>query len=78
MRYRPPVNIQKYAREMNPGLWLEDYRLACQASGADGDAFIIRILPLHLADSAHTWLEHLLPNKIRCWADPKEIFVGNF
>ena len=50
-RYRPPTNIPKYSGEMNPRLWLEDYRLACQAGGADNDDFIIRNLPLFLADS---------------------------
>jgi hypothetical protein len=74
----PAANIQKYAGETNPGLWLKDYWLACQASGTDGDAFIIRNLPLYLADLARTWLEHLPPNEIRCWADLKKIFVGNF
>ena len=44
----------------------------------DNDDFIIRNLPLFLADSARTWLEHLLPNIIQSWADLKEIFVGNF
>ena len=63
---------------MNLGLWLEDYRLACQAGGADNDDFIICNLPLFLADSARTWLEHLPPNRIQIWADLKEIFVGNF
>jgi hypothetical protein len=77
-RYRPLANIEKYARETNLGLWLKDYQLACQAGGTDGDAFIIRNLPLYLADSARTWLEHLPPNEIRCWANLKEIFVGNF
>ena len=24
-----PTNIPKYPGEMNPGLWLEDYRLVC-------------------------------------------------
>ena len=62
--YRPPTNILKYSKETNPGLWLEDYRLACQAGGADNDDFIIRNLPLFLVDSARTWLEHLLPNRI--------------
>jgi hypothetical protein len=62
----------------NPGLWLEDYRLACQAGGADGDAFIIHNLPLYLVDSVRTWLEHLPPNEIKCCADLKEIFMGNF
>ena len=33
--YRPPTNILKYSGETNPGLWLEDYWLACQAGGAD-------------------------------------------
>jgi hypothetical protein len=78
MRWRPSTNVQKYAGETNPGLWLEDYRLAYQAGGVDSDVFIICNLPLYLADSARTWLEHLPPNENRCWADLSEIFVGNF
>jgi hypothetical protein len=78
VRYRLPINIQKYSRETNPDLWLKDYRLACQAGGADGDAFIIRNLPLYLTDSARAWLEHLSPNEIECWEGLREIFVGNF
>lgn len=77
-RYRAPTNMLKYSRESNPGLWLEDYRLTCQAGGADNDNFIIRNLPLYLADSARTWLEHLPPNSIQDWTDLREIFVGNF
>jgi hypothetical protein len=76
--YRPPMNIPKYYGKMNPILWLEDYRLTCQTGGADSDSFIICNLPLFLADSARTWLEHLPPNKIQSWADLKEIFVENF
>ena len=77
-RYRPPTNIPKYSGETNSRLWLEDYRLACQAGGADNDDFIIRNLPLFLADSARAWLEHLPSNAIQSWANLKEIFVGNF
>ena len=77
-RYRPPTNIPKYFGETNPGLWLEDYRLAYQAGGADNDDFIIRNLPLFMADSARVWLEHLPSNAIQSWANLKEIFVGNF
>ena len=77
-RYRPPTNILKYSTETNPELWLKDYRLACQVGGANDDDFIIRNLPLFLADSARTWLEHLSPNRIQSWVDQKEIFVGNF
>ena len=51
-RYRPPTNIPKYSGETNLGLWLEDYWLACQASGANNEDFIICNLPLFLADSA--------------------------
>ncbi|TVU50108.1 hypothetical protein EJB05_01465, partial [Eragrostis curvula] len=57
-RFRPPSNITKYNGETNPAWWLEDYRLACQAGGATDERFIIRNLPLLLADSARTWLEH--------------------
>ena len=77
-RYRPPTNIPKYSRETNPRLWLEDYRLAYQAGGADNDDFIICNLPLFLADLARVWLEHLPSNAIQSWVDLKEIFVGNF
>jgi hypothetical protein len=45
-------------------VWLNDYRLACQPCGSTDDAMIIRNLPLHLADSARTWLEHLPTNQI--------------
>jgi hypothetical protein len=76
--YCSPVNVQKYIGETNPGLWLEDYQLACQASSVDSDTFIIHNVPLYLTDSARTWLEHLLPKRIKCWADLKEIFMGNF
>lgn len=44
-------SITKYAWEMNPGLWLEDYRLVCRAGGVDSDYFITCNLPLFLADS---------------------------
>ena len=64
--------------ETNPGLWLKDYRLIYQASGAVSDDFVIHNLPLFLADSARTWLEHLLPNCVQSWSDLKQIFIGNF
>jgi hypothetical protein len=55
----------KYVGETNPGLLLEDYRLTCQASRADSDYFIICNLPLFLANSAQTWLEHLPSDPIQ-------------
>ncbi|RLN08232.1 hypothetical protein C2845_PM11G00090 [Panicum miliaceum] len=77
-RFRQPTNVAKYSGETNPGLWLSDYWLACQAGGADDDLFIIRNLPLFLADSARAWLEHIPSGRIRSWNDLREIFVGNF
>jgi hypothetical protein len=61
-RYRQPTSIDKYTGETDPRVWLNDYRLACQLSGATTDEVIIRNLPLHLADSTRTWLEHLPPS----------------
>jgi hypothetical protein len=61
--FRQPTTITKYSRETDPWLWLNDYRLACQLGGATTDAVIIRNLPLHLADSTQTWLEHLPPSQ---------------
>jgi hypothetical protein len=59
-------------------VWLNDYRLACQLGGATTNEVIIRNLPLHLADSARTWLEHLPPSQIHNWDDLVRTFVGNF
>jgi hypothetical protein len=39
---------------------------------------IIRNLPLHLAESARTWLGHLPPSQIENWDDLVHTFVGNF
>lgn len=77
-RYRAPSNITKYSEETNPRIWLEDYRLACLAGGADNEAFIIRNLPLYLADTTRAWLEHLPPASINSWMDLREIFVSHF
>jgi hypothetical protein len=63
-RFRHPTTIVKYNGETDPRLWLNDYRLACQLGGATSDEVIIRNLPLHLGDSARTWLEHLPASQI--------------
>jgi hypothetical protein len=77
-RFRQPTTIVKYNGETNPRVWLNDYRLACQLGGATSDEVIIRNLPLHLADSARTWLEHLSASQIHNWDDLVRTFVGNF
>jgi hypothetical protein len=59
-------------------VWLNNYRLACQLGGATTDEVIIRNLPLHLADSARAWLEHLPASQIDNWDDLVRTFVGNF
>jgi hypothetical protein len=63
-RFLQPTSIDKYIGETDPRVWLNDYRLACQLGGTTTDEVIIRNLPLHLADSARTWLEHLLASQI--------------
>jgi hypothetical protein len=50
-------------------VWLEDYRLACHVGRVTEDIFIIKNLLLYLGDSARTWLEHLLRDKINSWTD---------
>jgi hypothetical protein len=76
--FRQPTTIVKYNRETDPRVWLNDYRLACQLGGATSDEVIICNLPLHLADSARTWLEHLPASQIHNWDDLVRTFVGNF
>jgi hypothetical protein len=76
--FRQPTSIDKYTGETDPRVWLNDYRLACQLGGATTDEVIIRNLPLHLADSARTWLEHLPASQIYNWDDLVRTFVGNF
>jgi hypothetical protein len=77
-RFRQPTSIDKYNGETDPCVWLNDYRLACQLGGAITDEVIIRNLPLHLSDSARTWLEHLPASQIHNWDDLVRTFVGNF
>jgi hypothetical protein len=77
-RFRQPTTIVKYNGETDPRVWLNDYRLACQLGEATSDEAIIRNLPLHLADSARMWLEHLPASQIHNWDDLVRTFVGNF
>jgi hypothetical protein len=77
-RFRQPTTIVKYNGKMDPRVWLNDYRLACQLGGATSDEVIIRNLPLHLVDSARTWLDHLSASQIHNWDDLVGTFVGNF
>jgi hypothetical protein len=77
-RFHQPTSIDKYNGETDPRVWLNDYRLACQLGGATTDEVIICNLPLHLADSARTWLEHLPASQIHNWDDLVRTFVGNF
>lgn len=70
--------MPKYSRETDPDIWLEDFWLVCRAASVDDDLFIIRNLPLFLADLARAWLEHLPSDWIRNWLDLQNIIVGNF
>lgn len=72
------MNITKYDGMTNPGVWLEDYRLACHMEGTKDDPLIIQFLPIHLVEGARAWLEHMPSNIINDWADLKKAFVGNF
>jgi hypothetical protein len=71
-RYRVPTTVANYDGETHPSVWLEDYRLACHNGGATRDLFIIKSIPLYLADLACTWLEHLPRGRINSWAQLRE------
>jgi hypothetical protein len=77
-RFLQPTTIVKYNGETDPRVWLNDYRFPCQLGGATSDEVIIHNLPLHLADSARTWLEHLPGSQIHNWDNLVRTFVGNF
>jgi hypothetical protein len=73
-----PAHVHRQLHRGDSRVWLNDYRLACQLGGATTNEVIIRNLLLHLADSARTWLKHLLPSQIHNWDDLVRTFVGNF
>jgi hypothetical protein len=77
-RFRQRTSIDKYMGETDPRVWLNDYCLVCQLGGATTDEVIIRNLPLHLVDSARTWLQHLPAGQIHNWDDLVRTFVGSF
>jgi len=68
----------KYTGETNPGMWLEDYQLACRAGGVNNDLFIIQYLPICLGDNVRAWLKFLPADSNGSWADLRKLFVGNF
>ena len=68
----------KYTGDTNPGVWLEDYRLACRAGGASDDRLIIQYLPICLGENVHAWLDFLPADSIGSWADLRKVFIGNF
>ena len=76
--FRPPANITKYTGETNPGIWLEDFWLACRARGVDDDYFIIQYLLIYVGEHVQAWLEFLSHDSICDWADLKRVFVRNF
>jgi hypothetical protein len=76
--FQAPSNIAKYDGKINPNVWLQDYRLACIAGGANNDLFIIQFLPIYLVESARAWLDHLLRNAIHRWDNLWKVFTGNF
>jgi hypothetical protein len=79
-RFCQPTSIVKYTGETDtdPRVWLNDYRLACQLGGATTNEVIIRNMPLYLADSTRTWLEHLPASPIHNWDYLVRTFMGNF
>ena len=68
----------KYTGDTNPGVWLEDYRLACRARGATDEHFIIQYLPICLGENVRAWLDFLPADSIGCSADLRKVFIGNF
>ena len=77
-RFRPPTNIVKYTGDTNPGVWLEDYQLACLAGGVSDGRFIIQYLPVCLGENVRAWLDFLPTDSIGSWADLRKLFIGNF
>ena len=73
----PPTSPDTPGRQ-NPGIWLKDFWLACRGGGVDDDYFIIQCLPICVGEHVRAWLEFLLPDNIRDWANLKRVFVGNF
>ena len=67
-----------YTGETNLGIWLEDFWLTYRAKGVDDDHFIIQYLPIYVGEHVRVWLEFLLPDSIRDWADLKRVFIENF
>jgi hypothetical protein len=51
-KVRAPTNISMYDGSLNPGAWLEDYRLTCCMVGIKYDHLILQFLPFHLAEGA--------------------------
>lgn len=58
-RFRTLSHAKKYDGQTDPKTWLKNYRLAMKAASAPDPNFMVQYLPLFLANSARTWLNHL-------------------
>jgi hypothetical protein len=72
------MTIVKYNGEMDPRVWLNDYRLACQLGGATGDEVIIRNLPRTSPIQPRRGSSICRASQIHNWDDLVCTFVGNF
>jgi hypothetical protein len=77
-RFRQPTTIVKYNGEMDPvcGSTTTTWRASWAEPPVTRSSSATP--PLHLADSARTWLEHLPASLIHNWDDLVRTFVGNF
>jgi hypothetical protein len=68
-RFRAPNNVIKYDDKTNLSVWLEDYHLECKAGMVDDDLFIIKFIPIYLADTARvSWFMSSIESRAtHCW-----------
>jgi hypothetical protein len=68
------VNCDKYDRNMDLLVWIEDYILAIHMANGD-DLHAIKYLPLMVKGSAWHWLHTLCPGSINTWAAMQSEFM---
>ena len=75
--FRLATGVSKFTGESKPDTWLENYRVAVQIGGGNGE-LAMKHLPLMLEASARAWLNQLAPGSIFTWEDLARIFVRTF
>jgi hypothetical protein len=75
--FKPPHDVVKYDRKLNPTLCLKDYEMGMIIQNAS-DMIMTRYLPLMMKDAVRNWIQGLHADNVNSWYEMRRVFIRNF